>query len=185
VLGKRRFEEFPKYARANRGTERAIRGRTRRSAVPTPPVGLAPLLNERNVIVFADALQHQEGRRAVPTIGDEVWPARANTICLAGGEPDLLFGIAQEESQVSLDHVERILNIRVVMPRYRLIRRDLEFRDSKARPLGMISPALDYIQMACVLNWFHERSSIPLPTTLELLLGACFESRGGLIQRFV
>jgi hypothetical protein len=40
---------------------------------------------------------------------------------------------------VSLDDVERILDIAVAMPRHLLSRRDLEFADAEAGPLGMIN----------------------------------------------
>jgi len=53
------------------------------------------LLHERNVIVLADALQNEEGRRAVPAIGDEVRPARLNRIGVARAEMHLLLEFAQ------------------------------------------------------------------------------------------
>jgi hypothetical protein len=38
----------------------------------------ATLLHERNVIVLADTLKHEEGYRAIPSIGDEVRAARSD-----------------------------------------------------------------------------------------------------------
>ena len=113
------------------------------------------LLHERNVIVLADALQNEEGRRALSAIGDEVRPARPNRIGVTGAEMHLLLGLAQEELEASLNDVERILNMGMVMPRHLLGRRDLEFGNAEAGPLGMMSPALDYIELAGVLDWFH------------------------------
>src|SRR5439155_8861402 len=69
------------------------------------------MLDERNKVVFTDALQYQESRRTLPAIDDEVRAARLDRVRVAGAEPDLLLGIAQEQPEVSLQHVERVLDI--------------------------------------------------------------------------
>src|ERR1700752_4168888 len=78
--------------------------------------------NERQKIVFTDALQHQESRRTLSAVGDEVSAAGLNRVGVAGAEPNLLLGIAQEEPQVSLQHVERVLDIVVIVPGHLLCR---------------------------------------------------------------
>ena len=114
------------------------------------------LLHEWDVIVFAHALQHEEGHRALPPIGDEVRATRADRIGLSGAEPHLLLRFTQAESEVSREDVERILDMAVVMPGHLLRRCELEFGDAEARPLGMLRPALDGVEMAGVLEWFHD-----------------------------
>src|SRR5437016_13674439 len=80
------------------------------------------LLHERDVIVLADALKHEEGCRAISSIGDEVRATRSDSIGLTGAESHLLLRFTQEEPKVSLDDIERILDIAVVMPGYPLSR---------------------------------------------------------------
>ena len=67
----------------------------------------------------------------------------------------LLPGFAKEEPDLSLDDVEGILNVAVVMPGNFLSSGDLEFIDAEARPFSMTSPSLDFIEIARVLDWFH------------------------------
>ena len=112
-------------------------------------------LNKRNVIVLADALKHQKGCRAISAIDDKVRAARWDGIGITGAEPHLLLGFAQEDSELSLDDVERILDIAVVMPGYCLRRRNLEFVDAEAGPFGMAGTALDFVMLAGVFDWFH------------------------------
>jgi hypothetical protein len=69
--------------------------------------------------------------------------ARPNGIGVAGTEPHLLRGLSQEQSEASLQDVDRILDIAVGVPRHILFRRDLEFGDAETQPLGMQRPALD------------------------------------------
>src|SRR6266705_5659461 len=83
-------------------------------------------LDERNKVVFTDALQHQESRRTLPVVGDEVRAARLDRVRVAGAEPDFLLGIAQEQPEVSLQHVERVLDIVVVVPGHLLRLRKLD-----------------------------------------------------------
>lgn len=98
---------------------------------------------ERHVIVLADALEHEERRGAVASIGDQMRTARPDGIGVAGTEPHLLLGLPQEQSEASLQDVERILDLAVAVPRHVLVRRDLEFGDAETQPLGMQRPALD------------------------------------------
>src|SRR5262245_37317875 len=50
-------------------------------------------LHKRDVVVFADALQHEEGSRAIAAVGDEVRATRADGVRLTRPEPDLLLGL--------------------------------------------------------------------------------------------
>ena len=113
------------------------------------------LLRKRDVIVLADALKHEERRRALPTVTNEVRSSRSDRINLAGAEQHFLLGFAQEESDLSYEDVECILDVAVIMPRHLLRRRDLELADAEAGPFGMISASLDFIEMARVFDRFH------------------------------
>src|SRR6266850_6956399 len=113
-------------------------------------------LDERHKVVFTDALQHEEGRRAVPAIGDEVRAAGLDRIRVAGAEPDLLLGIAQEQPEVSLQHVERVLDVVVIVPGHLLGLRKLDLGNPKARPRRVLGAALDFVEMTAILDRFHE-----------------------------
>src|SRR5581483_277850 len=47
---------------------------------------------QRDVVVLADALQHQEDHRGLPAVGHQVGPARLDGVGLAGVEADALLG---------------------------------------------------------------------------------------------
>src|SRR2546423_7098294 len=113
-------------------------------------------LGQRNEVVFADSLQHQERRRGVATVDHQVRAFRAHRKCLAGSEADFLLGIAEEDADLSLQDVERVLDVVVVMPGHFLLRRDLNLVDPEAGALGVRGPPLDLVEMARVLNRFHE-----------------------------
>src|SRR6267378_1671636 len=112
-------------------------------------------LDERYKVVFTDALQHEEGRRTFSAIGDQVRAARLDRVCVAGPEPDLLLGIAQEEPEVSLQHVERVLDIVVIVPGHLLGLRKLDLGNAKAGPRRVLGTALDFVEMAAILDRFH------------------------------
>jgi hypothetical protein len=97
------------------------------------------LLQKRNIIVLADALKNEESCRAGPPIADQVWAARSHRIGLTWAEPHLLFGFTQEKADAPIDHVKRVLDITVAVLRHLLGRRDLEFGDTEAGALEMIS----------------------------------------------
>src|SRR6266480_3709551 len=125
-------------------------------------------LDERHKVVFTDALQHEKGRRAVAAIGDEVRAAGLDRVRVAGAEPDLLLGIAQEEPQVSLQHVERVLDIVVIVPGHLLGLRELDLGNKKAGPRRVLGPALDFIEMAAVLYRFHGCAPFALNTLTQI-----------------
>src|SRR5438094_2157925 len=112
-------------------------------------------LDERNKIVFTDALQHEEGRRALPAIGDEVRAAGLDRVRVAGAEPDLLLGIAQEEPQVSLQHVERVLDIVVIVPGHLLGGGTLDLGDAETRPRGVRGPVHHLVNITAFLDAVH------------------------------
>src|SRR5207245_3723845 len=111
-------------------------------------------LRQRNVVVLADALQNQEDGRTLAAVGDEMRPAFAHRVRLAGPEAHFLLRIAQEQAQAALQDVERVLDLVVIVPGHLLARADLELRDSKARTLGMPGPALDLVEMTRVPHPF-------------------------------
>src|SRR5207249_255652 len=111
-------------------------------------------LRQRNVVVPADALQNQEDGRTLAAVGDEMRPALAHRVRLAGPEAHFLLRIAQEQAHVALQDVERVLDLAVVVPGHLLARSDLQLRDSKARALGMPGPALDLVEMTRVPHAF-------------------------------
>src|SRR5262249_28740362 len=87
--------------------------------------------------------------------------AGPHRVGLAGPEADLLLRVAEEEPQPALQDVERVLDVRVGVPRHLLGLRDLELADPEARPLGVARAALDLVEMARVLDGVHEWSSAP------------------------
>src|SRR5712691_6150917 len=91
------------------------------------PSSASRTLDERNKVVFTDALQ----------------------------QPDLLLGIAQEEPEVSLQHVERVLDIVVIVPEHLLGLRKLDLGNAKAGPRRVLRPALDFVEMGAVFYRFH------------------------------
>src|SRR2546426_12701446 len=113
------------------------------------------MLDERNKVVFTDPLQHQESRRTLPAIGDEVRAARLDRVRVAGAEPNLLLGVAQEEPEVSLQHVERVLDIVVIVPGHLLGGGNLDLGDAETRPRGVLGPVLDLVEMTAILDRFH------------------------------
>jgi hypothetical protein len=113
------------------------------------------VLNEGDEIVLADALEHEKRCGNVSAIDYEVRAARRNRIGIPGPKPHLLLGVAQKNSDAPLENVERILDVAVVVPGYLLRRRNLEFVDAKAGPLGVMNSALDFIEAACVRNRLH------------------------------
>src|SRR5262249_56852228 len=60
--------------------------------------------------------------------------------------------IAQEESYAALEHVERVLDVVVIVPGHLLARPDLQLGDPEARALGVPGPPLDLVEMARVLH---------------------------------
>src|SRR5712691_4512733 len=111
---------------------------------------------QRDKIVFADALQHEEGRRGVAAVDDEVRALRPDRERLAGPDAHLLLGVAQEDADLPLEHVEGVLDVVVVMPGHLLLRRDLQLVDAEAGALRVERSPFDLIEMARVLHRFHD-----------------------------
>src|SRR5439155_4186242 len=95
-------------------------------------------------------------RRGVAAVGDEVWPSWRDRVRLAGAELHLLLGIAQEEPDLTLEDVERVLGMAVVVPGHPLARGDLKLGDSKTRALGVTGTPLHLVEVARVLHRFHD-----------------------------
>src|SRR5713101_2284116 len=111
---------------------------------------------QRNKIVFADSLQHQERRRGVAAVRHQVRAFRPYRECLAASEVDFLLGIAEEDADPSLEDVERVLDIVVVVPGHFLARRNLNLVDPEAGAFGMRGPPLDLVETARILHRFHD-----------------------------
>src|SRR5712692_9539851 len=120
------------------------------------PSVLRSASGQRDKIVFADALQHEEARRGVAAVDHEVRALRPDRERLAGPEAHLLLGIAQEDADLPLEHVERVLDVVVVMPGHLLRWRDLDLIDAKAGALRVERSPFDLIEMARVLHRFHD-----------------------------
>src|SRR5262249_13013406 len=102
-------------------------------------------------------------RRGVAAVGDEMWTTRRDRVGLAGAEANLLLEITQEEPNSSLQDVERVLDVGVIVPGHFLARRDLKLGDAKAWTLGVARPALDLVEMARILHAFHMISLLAQP----------------------
>src|SRR5260370_9709394 len=109
-------------------------------------------LDERDEIVFADSLEDQEGRRRLSGIGHEVRPSCPHRTRLAWLEAHVLLGILHEKLQLSLDHIERGLDVAVRVQRHFLLPTDLQLGDAKSRPRRMVGAALYFVQSACILH---------------------------------
>src|SRR5205823_13862885 len=97
---------------------------TARRRSPTGERG--PRLDERHEVVLADPLQHQKCGRVGAAVRHEMRPARGDAIALAGREAHFLLRLAQEDAQAAGQHLERIADAAVVMPRHMLRWRELE-----------------------------------------------------------
>src|SRR6186713_3035461 len=68
-------------------------------------------LDERHVIVFADALQYQESGGPPAAIDDEMRPARPHRVGLAGIQPHFFLGLAHEYANRAVQHVKSITDM--------------------------------------------------------------------------
>src|SRR5438128_5693127 len=117
--------------------------------------GLNPGGTNGDEVVLADALEDEEGHRLPATVGDEMRAARSRGEGLPGGKAHLLLGLLQENAQVALQHVERVGDVVVVVPRHLLRRRELELGDAESRPRRVLGAPLYFVEMARVLDRFH------------------------------
>jgi hypothetical protein len=70
-------------------------------------------LGERNEIVLADALQHQDGRGAVARVNDEVRPLGRDGISLTPRQAHLFLRLLQKDAYRSLHDIERVVDVAV------------------------------------------------------------------------
>src|SRR5438445_7970885 len=118
----------------------------------------APLFTasrQRDVVVLADPLQHEERRRALAGVGDEVWPAGAYGVRFTRPQPHVLLRVAQEDPQLACEHVKGVLDVGVEVPRHLLGGRDLQLIDPEARPLRVPRAAFHVVESARVLDALH------------------------------
>lgn len=108
-----------------------------------------------NEVVVADTLKHEERRGGVPTIYHKVRTPWRNGIGITGLKPDFLLRLPQEEPDTSFEHIKRVLDIVMVVPRYLLCRRNLNFVDTEPGSVDVILPALDLIEITRIFHRFH------------------------------
>src|SRR5438093_4749070 len=118
--------------------------------------------DERDVVVLAETLEHQEHRRGVAAVRDEMRPACPDRVGLAGAEAYFRLWVAEEQAQAAFQDVERVLDVVVVVPGHLLAGADLELLDPEPRPLGVPCAALDFVEVARVLHGFHRRRLLPV-----------------------
>src|SRR6266481_2457609 len=111
---------------------------------------------QRDEVVFADSLQDEERRRRVAAVDHEVRALRPDRERLAGPEAHLLLGVAQEDADLPLEHVEGVLDVVVAVPGHLLLGRDLQLVDAEAGALRVECAPLDFVEMARVLQRFHD-----------------------------
>jgi hypothetical protein len=101
--------------------------------------------SERHEIVLADSLKHEKYRGRFACIGDEVGALRGDGKSLAPRQTHLFLRLLEKDSDYSLQDVERVVDIVVIMPRHLLRRAYLELGDAKARTRGVIGSTLDLV----------------------------------------
>jgi hypothetical protein len=101
--------------------------------------------SERYEIVLADSLQHEKYRGRFACIGDEVGALRGDGKSLAPRQTHLFLRLLEKDSDYSLQDVERVVDIVVIMPGHLLRRAYLELGDAKARTRGVIGSTLDLV----------------------------------------
>src|SRR5262245_25256763 len=82
-------------------------------------------------------------------------PSRFHGIGLARSQSHLFLWVAQEEPQISLDHMEGVLDMGMVVPGHLLLRRDLDLGDPKSWPHCVLGLALDFKDGATIPSTFH------------------------------
>src|SRR5438552_14597885 len=117
---------------------------------------------QRDVVVLADPLQHEERRRALPGVGDEVRPAGAYGVRVTRLQPHVLLRLAQEDPQLAREHVEGVLDVGVEVPRHLLGGRDLQLVDPEAWPLRVPRAAFHLVEPARVLDALHVQPPRPV-----------------------
>src|SRR5690242_8973896 len=80
-------------------------------------------------------------------------PPGPDGIDVTGLQPQFLLWILQKQSHLAFEDVECVGDIGVSVPRYLLCRGELQLRDAKAGAGGMHRAALDFVEVAGVLDW--------------------------------
>jgi len=87
---------------------------------------------QRHKIVFANALQNQEGERGRAAVGYQMRPRRPDDIDFAGLQVYFLFRVLQEQPHLAFQNVEGVGDIGVGVPRHFLRGGELQLRNAKA-----------------------------------------------------
>src|SRR6187549_1936483 len=72
-------------------------------------------LDERHVVVFADALQYQKSGGALAAVNDEMRTTRRYGVRLAPIKPHFFRGLAHEYANRAVEHVKRVTDMAVKM----------------------------------------------------------------------
>src|SRR5882724_12518277 len=115
-----------------------------------PRLATASNLYERNVVVFADALQNQNRHRGVAGVGHQMWPSRRHGVAFTNTELHLLLRILQEQAEATFQHIKGIADVIVGVPWHGLRRRQLQLADAEAGALQVIGATLDLVEMTGV-----------------------------------
>src|SRR5438045_1170097 len=79
-------------------------------------------------------------------------------------QPHLFFRLLEKNAQRSLHHVERVVDIAVIVPRHLLAWAYLQLGDAKAWAGSVLRAALDFVKCAGVLDTFgHASRSTVIP----------------------
>src|SRR5258705_6597235 len=81
--------------------------------------------------------------------------SRTNSIGLPYGQAHLLLRFTCKNSYRSVDNVECVLHIAVVMPGYDLRWADLQLGDAEAGPRGVVGATFNFIVPTCALSRLH------------------------------
>src|ERR1041385_5306084 len=83
-----------------------------------------------------------------------MWTTCLDAIAVAGCKSYVFVRLAQKQTDLPRQHVERIIDPVVKVPRYFLSRGDLKLADSEARPLAVVGATFNLIQTARVFYRF-------------------------------
>src|SRR5215467_10475856 len=111
---------------------------------PEPILQHSPT-SKRYEVIFADALQNQEGRGSIASVGDKVWTTCSNRKGLARCEHYVFLGLLQEDPQLSFQNVEGVRDLRVTMPGHFLRRGNREFCDPESRAHQVMGQARHFV----------------------------------------
>lgn len=96
--------------------------------------------------MFTHPLQDQKYGRGVTSISDKVRTFRTNGIGHTDRQADFFFRLARKYKYRFIDDIECVLGFRVVMPRYRLGRTNLNLGDAETGPSSVLGATFNFIR---------------------------------------